>query len=156
MSEEKSVSVTLEQRQDYQFTAVYDNGVPALTTDEPAPLGQGQGPSPVQLLATAVGNCLTDSLLFALRKFKQQAEPLRTEVTAEVGRNEKGRLRVLQIEAKIHLGVALIKLEHAERILAQFESFCTVTQSVAQGLPVKLSVLDVTGALLHYSDSSEE
>ena len=37
----------------------------------PPPLGQGSGPSPMQLLAASVGNCLSASLLFALRKFKQ-------------------------------------------------------------------------------------
>ncbi|CBL43655.1 conserved hypothetical protein [gamma proteobacterium HdN1] len=156
MSEEKQISVTLEQQSDYRFLASYDDGAPALITDEPAPLGQGQGPSPVQLLTTAVGNCLTDSLLFALRKFKQEAEPLRTQVTAKVGRNEKGRMRVLEIEAHIRLGTALMHLSNAERVLGQFEGFCTVTQSVAQGLPIKLSVFDSTGALLHYSDSSED
>lgn len=153
MSEEKSVSLTLEQIENYRFRAHYENGVPDLISDEPAPLGSGQGQSPVQLLATAIGNCLTDSLLFALRKFKQNAEPLRTSVSAKVGRNDKGRLRVLEIEASIHLGVRATELQHVERILGQFESFCTVTQSVAQGLPVKLSVFDAEGTRLHFSDS---
>jgi uncharacterized OsmC-like protein len=91
----ETVTVRLAQRQDYQFEVQFGPGVPPLLADEPAPLGQGQGPSPVQLLAAAVGNCLSDSLLFALRKFKQQPEPLQCEVSAEVGRNAEGRLRVL-------------------------------------------------------------
>lgn len=49
---------------------------PALRADEPPLLGQGSGLSPVQLLAAAVGNCLSASLRFALRKFKQAPEPL--------------------------------------------------------------------------------
>lgn len=155
MSGSKLVSVNLQQIDNYQFNVNFEGDVPALTTDEPAPLGQGLGPSPVQLLAAAVGNCLTDSLLFALRKYKQNAEPLHTEIRAHVGRNEKDRMRVLQIEAHLHLGVTLASLEHMERILGHFENFCTVTQSVAQGLPIKLSVFDSTGALLHYSDSDE-
>lgn len=154
MSDEMQVTLTLQQIEDYRFNAHYDNGTPDLVTDEPAPLGSGQGPSPVQLLATAIGNCLTDSLLFALRKFKQNAEPLRTSVNAQVGRNENGKLRVLELDAHIHLGVAVGELQHTERILGQFESFCTVTQSVAQALPVKLSVFDNTGKLLHFTDSS--
>lgn len=153
-SDDKQITLTLQQQEGYRFSAHYDNGVPDLVTDEPAPLGTGQGPSPVQLLATAVGNCLTDSLLFALRKFKQRAEPLRTTVNAHVGRNEAGKLRVLEIDAHVHLGVAVAEIEHTERILGQFENFCTVTQSVALALPVKLSVFDNTGKLLHFSDSS--
>jgi uncharacterized OsmC-like protein len=144
----ESVSVRLAQVHDYQFDVQFGPGVPALLADEPPPLGQGQGPSPVQLLAAAVGNCLSDSLLFALRKYKQKPEPLQCEVTAEVGRNEQGRLRVLAMQATLTLGVPAEALEHLERVLGSFESFCTVTQSIAQGIPVSVSVLDAQGAVL--------
>jgi organic hydroperoxide reductase OsmC/OhrA len=93
-----------------------------------------------------VGNCLSDSLLFALRKFKQEPEPITTEVTAEVGRNPEGRLRVLGMQARLTLGVPAAQLQHLERVLGQFEAFCTVTQSVSQAFPVTVSVFDSTGA----------
>jgi uncharacterized OsmC-like protein len=102
----------------------------------------------VQLLAAAVGNCLSDSLLFALRKFKQAPEPIACDVTAEVGRNPEGRLRVLSLHAVLTLGVAAAKLEHLDRVLAQFESYCTVTQSVGQGIAIELEVYDVLGQRL--------
>ena len=86
-------TVRLVQRQDYQFEMVFGGNAPNWLADEPPPLGQGTGPSPVQLLAAAVANCLSDSLLFALRKFKQQPEPIRCEISAEVGRNSENRLR---------------------------------------------------------------
>ena len=70
MSESRSVRIKLTQQKGYAFLVDFGEGFEDLLTDEPAPLGTGQGPSPVQLLATAIGNCLTDSLLFALRKFK--------------------------------------------------------------------------------------
>ena len=140
--------VRLTQSQDYRFDVEFGGEVPVLRTDEPAPLGTGTGPSPVQLLAAAVGNCLSDSLLFALRKFRQQPEPLRTEVLAEVGRNADGRLRVLKMTATLHLGVPAASLEHLDRVLGSFESYCTVTQSVGQGIPVEVQVLDASGARL--------
>lgn len=140
--------VRLTQSQDYRFDVEFGGEVPVLRTDEPAPLGTGTGPSPVQLLAAAVGNCLSDSLLFALRKFRQQPEPLRTEVLAEVGRNADGRLRVLKMTATLHLGVPAASLEHLDRVLGSFESYCTVTQSVGQGIPVEVQVVDATGARL--------
>lgn len=143
-----SVTVRLLQRQDYQFEVQFGAGVPALLADEPPPLGSGQGPSPVQLLAAAVGNCLSDSLLFALRKYRQQPEPIQCEVTAEVGRNEQGRLRVLAMQATLTLGVPAEALEHLERVLTSFETYCTVTQSIAQGIAVQVSVLDAQGAVL--------
>jgi uncharacterized OsmC-like protein len=142
------VTVRLLQVQDYQFDVSFDAPTPTLRTDEPAPLGQGAGPSPVQLLASAVGNCLSDSLLFALRKFKQQPEPLQCEVSAEVGRNAEGRMRVLGLQAVLTLGVPAAALQHLDRVLASFEGYCTVTQSVGQAFPIHVKVLDSTGAVL--------
>ncbi|MBU3740108.1 MAG: OsmC family protein [Rhodoferax sp.] len=142
---EKTVTVELRQQQDYRFDIHFDTTMPVLTSDEPAPLGSGLGPSPVQLLCAAVGNCLSDSLLFALRKFRQQPEPLRCTVQAAVGRNTEGRIRVLRMVAQLHLGVAAERLEHLQRVLDQFEAYCTVTQSVGQGIPVTTEVYDATG-----------
>lgn len=145
---EKTITVELRQKSKYQFDIDFSEGMPKLMTDEPAPLGEGKGPSPVQLLAAAVGNCLSDSLYFALAKFKQSPEPIHTVVHAEVGRNADGRMRVLKIEAKLHLGVEAHRLEHLDRVLEQFEAFCTVTQSVGQCIPVHTRVLDSTGLIL--------
>ena len=144
-----TVSVSLQQQADYRFEIRFGGNIPGLIADEPAPLGKGEGPSPAQLLCAAVGNCLSDSLLFALRKFKQAPEPLRCEVSAEIGRNPENRLRVLGIHASITLGVVASSLEHLGRALAQFEEFCTVTQSVRQALPVRVTVTDADGHALH-------
>lgn len=145
---EKTITVELRQRSNYQFDIEFNEGIPQLISDEPAPLGEGKGPSPVQMLAASVGNCLSDSLFFALAKFKQKPEPIHTTVNAMVGRNAEGRMRVLHIEAKIHLGVEASKLEHLDRALEQFQEFCTVTQSVGQGIPIHIRVMDATGLIL--------
>ena len=145
---ESNVLIQLKQRKDYQFDITFGGDVPNVMGDEPAPLGSGQGPSPVQFLAAAVGNCLSDSLLFALRKFKQAPEPIECTVTAEVGRNEEKRLRVLKMTAVLKLGVAAASLQHLDRVLDQFEAFCTVTQSVGQGIAIELQVIDAEGVRL--------
>lgn len=145
---DQNVTVNLTQQQDYQFRVEFGQTVPAILGDEPAPLGQGTGPSPVQLLAAAVGNCLSDSLLFALRKFKQNPDPLRCEVVAVVGRNPEGRVRVLSMLARLQLGVEAGVLAHLDRVLGQFEAYCTVTQSVGQGIPIAIEVRDAGGTLL--------
>ena len=142
------IHVQLRQQQDYQFQIRFGEDVPVLLADEPAPLGRGSGPSPMQLLAAAVGNCLADSLLFSLRKYKQAPEPIQCEVTAEEGRSPEGRLRVLGIKAVLSLGVPASSLAHLDRVLDQFEAFCTVTQSVRQGIPVTVEVWDSTGQKL--------
>lgn len=141
-------TVHLEQVQDYRFDVHFGDGVPVLPADEPPPLGQGAGPSPVQLLASAVGNCLAASLLFALRKFRQDPGRLACDVQAEVGRNAQGRMRVLSMQATLRLGVPGPALEHLVRVLGSFEDYCTVTQSVKAGIPVMVSVFDADGAQL--------
>lgn len=145
---ETAPRVVLRQQQDFQFTIDFGTGQPPLIGDEHPPLGQGQGPTPVQLLAAAVGNCLSDSLLFALRKFKQAPEPIRCEVTAEIGRNAENRLRVLGLDVVLTLGVPAAGLQHLDRVLEQFEAFCTVGASVAQGIPLHVSVFDASGQQL--------
>ena len=140
--------VTLRQGKDYQFEINFSEGGPTLLADEPAPLGGGSGPAPAQLLVAAVANCLSDSLLFALRKFNQAAEPISASATGAVGRNDQGRMRVQRIAVEIHLGAPADGLQHLDRILGQFEDFCTVTQSVRAGIEVQIEIFDSVGKRL--------
>ncbi len=142
-------TIELVQQADYRFEVHFDSAaVPLLTTDEAPPLGQDAGPNPSRLLLLAVANCLSASLLFALRKFKAEPGPLRTSATATLLRNEQNRLRVKHMRVDIHLGVAGAELRQLDRALAQFEDFCVVTQSVRAAIPVDVRVLDATGAVL--------
>lgn len=142
------VTVNLKQEQDFRFAIDFSGGIPLLYGDETPPLGGGSGPNPAQLLAAAVGNCMSDSLLFAIRKFKQQPEPIRAEVKATIDRNAENRLRVQDIQVKLTLGAAAASLAHLDRALAQFEEFCTVGQSVRQGIPLAVEVYDSEGLRL--------
>ena len=140
-----TIEINLKQEKDFRFAIDFGAGVPVLYGDEAPPLGGGTGPSPEQLLAAAVGNCLSDSLYFALRKFKQDPGGIATLVKASVGRNTDGRLRVRQIEVAATLGAPAASIEHLDRALAQFEDLCTVAQSVGQGIPIAVSVYDGAG-----------
>lgn len=143
-----AVTVELKQDQDFRFAIHFGESIPVLYGDEAPPLGEGTGPNPAQLLAAAVGNCMSDSLLFAIRKFRQHPEPIRTTVTASIDRNAENRLRVQSINVKLTLGVAGSSLAHLDRALEQFEEFCTVGQSVRQGIPVTIEVYDSAGLRL--------
>jgi len=146
MSDPTPPSVRLTQQRDFQFQLDFGDGIAPLIADEPPPLGAGKGPSPEQLLAAAVGNCLSASLLFALRKFKQQPEPISTEVRFETGRNAENRLRVKALHVVLRLGQPAAALQHLERVLASFEDFCVVTQSVRGSIAVEVQVFDALGA----------
>jgi hypothetical protein len=57
-------------------------------------------------------------------------------------------MRVQRIAVEIRLGKPAGGMEHLERILGQFEDFCTVTQSVRAGIEVQVGIFDSTGARL--------
>lgn len=88
-------------------------------------------------------------MFFALGKFRQDAGGITTTGTAHVGRDAEKRLRVQAIDVTIRLGKTGGEIEHLDRILSQFEAFCTVTQSVRSGIPVDIAVEDGTGARVH-------
>ena len=141
----QTVSITVEQREQYRFLVDFGAALPELLGDEPAPLGGGAGPSPSQLLLAAVANCLSASLFFALQKYKQDAGGITTTASARIDRNEENRLRVLEIAVTIRLGKGGAEIEHLDRILTQFEPFCTVSQSVRHGIPISVAVEDGQG-----------
>ncbi len=148
MAEETQPSVTLRQQQAYQFDISFSPDMPHVLSDEPAPLGEDAGPSPAHLLLAAVGNCMSSSLHFALTKFKNDPGGITTTARGAIGRNPAGRLRVLHITVDIRLGAAAAGLDHLDRILDQFEQFCTVGESVRQGIPITVSVFDGSGQQL--------
>ena len=75
----------------------------------------------------------------------EAAENGQTAGLEDAERLVHGRLRVLGMRATLTLGVPAAALEHLDRVLASFEQYCTVTQSVAQGFPVEVQVVDATG-----------
>jgi organic hydroperoxide reductase OsmC/OhrA len=142
-------AVSLVLQEGFRFTV--DFGLPdnsTLSTDVKPPLGKGAGPDSEQLLVSAVANCLSSSLLFSLRKFKNEGISMHTTARATLARNHQSRLRVSGIEVAIHLGVPASSLRQLDRALAQFEDFCVVTQSVRAAIPVGVRVFDHNGTLL--------
>lgn len=149
---EKNPEVVLQQIENYRFETRFAGELPPLVCDEPPPLGQRAGPSPVELLLAAVGSCLSSSLHFAMAKFHETPGPITTRVSAEIGRNAAGRLRVLGITVTLRFAAEAARITHLERILGQFEEFCTVGASVAQGIPLTVRVEDGSGRLLKDGD----
>jgi uncharacterized OsmC-like protein len=147
--ETERLRLTLEQQQDYQFSIRFEGAeLEPLLTDEPPPLGQGGRPNPSQLLLASIVNCLSASLLFALRKFRNEPGRLRATVTAVRERNEAGRWRIPRAEVTIHLSEAADDYRNLDRILTQFEEFCVVTQSVREGIEVTTRIEDGNGLRL--------
>lgn len=143
-----NASVTITRQSGYQFLVDFGQGLPTLLADEPAPLGEGTGPAPDYMLLAAVANCLSASLLFALQKFKQDPGTLVATATPVVGRNADKRLRIEAINVKLSLGQPAAALEHLDRVLDQFEAFCTVSMSVREGIAIHVQVQDGAGTVI--------
>jgi organic hydroperoxide reductase OsmC/OhrA len=129
-------------------------GVAPLVVDEPPPLGEGQGPNPARLLAAAVGDCLSASLLFCLGKSRVEVASLRTRVVGTYVRNERNRLRIGGLDVALVLDAPGRGADDLSKCLAMFEDFCVVTASVRKGLEVDVTVSDPAGNEL-YASSAE-
>jgi organic hydroperoxide reductase OsmC/OhrA len=55
----------------------------------------------------------------------------------------------LTIDVEIRIGVPGNTLENLERVLAQFQDFCTVSSSVSLGIPVNVTVIDSESTKLY-------
>lgn len=149
MSDATPIHVRLEQDADFAFHISFPGtDLDGLLSDEPAPLGGDRGPNPSRLLLAAIANCLVASLLFALRKHKNEPGRLVAEATATLMRSEQGRWRIPSASVQLRLPGVNADYHNLDRVLAQFEDFCVVTQSVRQGINVELSVLDRDGRVL--------
>jgi len=149
MTEPLAFTLNLEHVQGYEFRLKFDwPNLPDLMLDEPAPLGQNRGPNASRLLAAAVANCLSASLLFCLSKAHAAPRGMRTAVTGRLARNDKGRLRIDGLDVAITLDDAPETPARFERCAGLFEDYCVVTQSVRQGVPVHVKILNSAGETL--------
>ncbi|MDZ7870587.1 MAG: OsmC family protein [Rheinheimera sp.] len=147
MAEQPQFSVALRLLDGYKFEIDFAEAG-QLLSDETPPLGEGTGPNPSRLLAAAVANCLAASLLFAVRKFKEDPGQVTAIVHGELERQD-GRWRIGKLQVELQLGADAATIPHLARALSQFEDFCVVTQSVRQGIEVSVQVLDSAGQLVH-------
>lgn len=139
----KTFQVSLRLLEKYLFEVDFGE-FGNVMTDEPPPLGDGEGPNPSAMLAAAVANCMAASLLFAMRKHKDDPGELTATVSGTIDRVD-GFLRVTRLDVKLHLGKAQADLPSIVKAVSQFENFCVVTQSVRHGIDVRVEVFDAGG-----------
>jgi organic hydroperoxide reductase OsmC/OhrA len=147
--------IELQRIAGYRFRTDFGMpGVAPLVVDEPPPLGEGKGPNPARLLAAAVGDCLSASLLFCLGKSKVEVASLATKVVGTYRRNERNRLRVGGLAVSLVVDAPGRSADDLSKCLALFEDYCVVTASVRQGLDVSVAVSDGAGNELFASPAS--
>lgn len=133
-------SVHVEQLDGFEFRVRFDKEQFApLLLDEPPPLGRDSAPNAARVLAAAIGNCLSASLVYCLKRAQVAAPSVSADVDVEIVRNEARRLRVGKVSVTLHTDLPLSDPALAS-CLSTFEDFCIVTQSVRQGIDVAVHV----------------
>jgi uncharacterized OsmC-like protein len=130
----------IEQVDGFDFRVHFDKeAYQDLHMGEPPPLGRDAAPNPARILAAAIGDCLSASLVFCLKRRGIVVQGLRSEVRVQLVRNENRRLRIGRVDVTIHPRDP-IPDDVFDACLKTFEDFCVVTQSVRQGIDVQVNV----------------
>lgn len=140
---ERRFVVKITHQQNYQFSSQASederlHGTPYLS-DEPDPVGDAAGPSTPALLGSALGHCLSASLLEALKHSRVDVLNCETEVVTVVKPNTEGNPRIDHVEVTIRPRVAE-RDRRTKRCEEIFENYCTVTSSVKEGIAVEVNV----------------
>ena len=99
------------------------------------------GPNPTKLLGMAILGCLSASFIFCIKKRNLTLNNLKAEGTVIISRNNKGFLRVKKIDVKINSKINNPKtLKRAKLCKKMFENYCTITQSVRNGINVNVDI----------------
>jgi organic hydroperoxide reductase OsmC/OhrA len=105
------------------------------------------------LLAAAVANCLLMSFPFVCHKFKQDPGQLAATAYCELVKNQDNREGIANIVVGITLGVSAKAIAHFDRIASIFEDYCTATQSVREGVPVRLTMSGPDGQVVRLAEN---
>jgi uncharacterized OsmC-like protein len=128
--ETEIISVSLKLRTDDSFQIGYGD----------ADALQDEAPKATHLLAASIAMCLAASLQHCLRKGRVPITELEASAVVTVERNESGRLRVKRVNVLLDPTVGLDFAGRLERCTTLFEDYCTVTESVRQGIDVRVTV----------------
>lgn len=138
---ERSIETKMLRIDGYKFDVKFDlDYLSNLVADEPQPIGEGAGPNATRLLAAAVGQCMSSSLIYCLKKARIPIINLETTVKMNLFKNEKGLTRIKDIDIQIDLEINEEDQKRIQRCLTIFQDYCTVTQSIRNGIKVNVKV----------------
>ena len=139
--EEKTFNVSMTREKDFVFKVDFGLENFDFTMDEPEPVGGNTGPNASKVLAAAMGNCLTASLMFCLNKARAEVGGIETNVEGKMRRNEKGRWRISEINVEISPEIDMDDFSSQyDRCFKLFEDFCIVSKSIEEGIPINVEV----------------
>ena len=149
MSDIHSHQVSLRLVAKYRVMADFPDvdGTQSLLFDERPPVGDGRGPNAAMVLGAAIGDCLSATLMNCLIRAHVDVEALTATVVTRVARNQAGRYRISGIEVELCPIVPAGERAGLDRCRAIFQDYCTVTESVREGIPVTVSFAQLAAEL---------
>lgn len=137
----EKVHAHVKRKEGYKFEISFDEwDKGTVDMDEPVPLGEGSAPNASMMLSSAVGHCLSASLLFCMGKSRAEVDDLEADVETSLVRNERGRWRIEGIKVTMKPTVKDSEREKLARCMTLFEDFCIVTASVREGIKVEVDI----------------
>lgn len=135
-------NVTVEWVEDLTFKLNFENAaLPELFIDETHDIDSPEaiGPDPSKLLISAVMGCLNASFAFCLKKSKISLKGMTAKGELISKRSEEGLWRVSKIDVELVPEVEE-GIPRFERCVEIFHKYCTITESVRQGIPVNVTI----------------
>lgn len=138
----EKIHAHLRRRQGYEFDVAFDEWPEgSVTMDEPEPLGGGSAPNAAMFLSSAVGHCLSASLLFCMGKSRAELGDVATDVETSLVKNEEGRWRIDGIKVTLKVDADEVESEKLTRCEGLYEDFCIVTESIRKGIKVDVDLV---------------
>ncbi len=136
--------ISVEWLEDLTFKLNFENPVLSeIFIDETHDVESAEavGPDPSKLLLAAVMGCLNTSFAYCLKKARIPLKSMKAigELTSK--RNEEGFWRVTKLDIEVIPEIEIEKgIPRMEKCMEIFHDYCTITQSVRQGIPVNVTI----------------
>jgi len=135
--------VALKHLDNYRFSSqASEDGVlhgTPYVSDEPDPVGDASGPATPALLASAIGHCLSASLLETLKKSRIEVIDFNAKATSVVVPNEEGNPRIQRVDVVLEPRIREFQ-QRIQQCEAVFENYCTVCASLKPAIDVQVKV----------------
>ncbi len=135
--------ISMSRKDNYKFEVDFGkDSIHPLIVDEPEqiPGGENAGPMPSMLVATAVGHCLSGSLILCLSKMKTEIANIKTKVKVTRTCNDEGVWRISQLTINIEPEIENKNSIEYLKCLDAFKSYADTANSVEAGIPLKITV----------------
>ncbi len=135
------MKVALTYNRNLHFKASV-RGFKDFNVDEPESFhGTDLGPSAVEYLLVGIGGCLGTTFIYCLQKRNIELNEFKVLVEGKIAHvGHKKRLRLVNVDVEMKFSVKeTTSKENINKCVKDFRENCIVSNSIAEGLPIKVN-----------------